>query len=59
MYQYNFELFQKSIGFIFKKILFIYFYRGEEREKGREVSICGCLLCAPYWGPHLQPRHVP
>ena len=20
--------------------------------------MCGCLLCAPYWGPGLQPRHV-
>ena len=19
----------------------------------------GCLLCAPYWGPGLQPKHVP
>ena len=21
--------------------------------------MCGCLLCAPYWGPGPQPRHVP
>ena len=21
--------------------------------------MCGCLLRAPYWGPGLQPRHVP
>ena len=21
--------------------------------------MCGCLLCAPYWGPGLQPKHVP
>ena len=21
--------------------------------------MCGCLLCAHYWGPGLQPRHVP
>ena len=21
--------------------------------------MCGCLLCTPYWGPGLQPRHVP
>ena len=21
--------------------------------------MCGCLLCASYWGPGLQPRHVP
>ena len=21
--------------------------------------MCGCLLCAPYWGPGPKPRHVP
>ena len=21
--------------------------------------LCGCLLCVPYWGSGLQPRHVP
>ena len=21
--------------------------------------MCGCLSCAPYWGPGPQPRHVP
>ena len=21
--------------------------------------MCGCLSCAPKWGPGLQPRHVP
>ena len=21
--------------------------------------MCGCLSSAPYWGPGLQPRHVP
>ena len=21
--------------------------------------MCGCFSCAPYWGPGLQPRHVP
>ena len=26
---------------------------------GRETSMCGCLSCAPYWGPNPQPRHVP
>ena len=25
----------------------------------RETSVCGCLLCTPYWGPGLQPRHEP
>ena len=29
------------------------------RKRGRETSMCGCLSCAPYWGPSRQPRHVP
>ena len=28
------------------------------RRRGREKSMCGCLSCAPHWGPGLQPRHV-
>ena len=45
----------------FWKILFIYFYREGKgrRKRGRETSMCGCLSHAPYWGPGLQPRHVP
>ena len=47
--------------YTFVKILFIYFFRegGRERERGRETSVCGCLSCAPKWGPGLQPRQVP
>ena len=46
--------------FFFFKILFIYFREGKGgRKRGRETSMCGCLLCAPYWGLGLQPRHVP
>ena len=29
------------------------------RKRARETSMCGCLLCAPYWELGLQPRHVP
>ena len=39
----------------FKKILFIYL---ERRKRGRGTSMCGCLSCAPYWGPGPQLRHV-
>ena len=43
--------------FVFSPKIFIYFSleRGERKEKGREASMCGCL----YWGPGLQPSHVP
>ena len=44
----------------FLKILFILVLeRGEGKARGWETSMCGCLLHAPYWGPGLQPRHVP
>ena len=33
--------------------------RGEGRKRGRETSMCGCLLHAPYRGPGPQPRRVP
>ena len=45
--------------FIFKDFIYLFLERGEGREKERETSMCGCHLCAPYWGPGLQPRHVP
>ena len=44
---------------------FLRFYLFTFRERGREVEREGekqcvvCLSCAPYWGPGLQPRHVP
>ena len=41
-------------------ILFYFLERGEGREKERERNvICGCPLCAPYWEPGLQLRHMP
>ena len=44
---------------IFLKILFIFREGKGGRERGKETSMCGCLLCTPYWGPVPQPRHVP
>ena len=44
----------------FRDFIYLFVERGEGREKERERNIiCGCLLHAPYWGPGLQPRHVP
>ena len=45
--------------FSFKDFIYLFLERGEGKERGREVSVCGCLSRAPYWGPGLQPRHVP
>ena len=42
-------------------VLFSFFKREREGggKIGRETSMCGCLSRSPYWGPALQPRHVP
>ena len=52
--------------FFFLKILFVYLFiylfieRGKGgRKRGRETSMCGCLLSTSYWGPGPQPRHAP
>ena len=37
----------------------IYFYKKEGRKRGKETSMCGCLLHAPHWGPGPKPRPVP
>ena len=34
-----------------KKICYLFLERVERRDRGREISLCGYLLCAPYWGP--------
>ena len=55
-----------NMYFLLKNILFIHsfihsfiFREGKRgRKKGRETSLCGCLLSAPYWRPGPQPRHV-
>ena len=46
---------------LFKKrfYLFISRERGRKGEREGETSMCGCLSCAPYWGPTPQPSHVP
>ena len=39
---------------------FIYLFLERVREGEREKNITVCLpLAGPYWGPGLQPRHVP
>ena len=39
--------------------VFFFLTRGKGKERLRETSMCGCLSHVPYWGPGLQPRHVP
>ena len=48
----------KSWSF-FYDFIYLFLERGERRKKERETSMCGCFSSAPYWGPGLQPRHVP
>ena len=50
----------KLLLFSFLRKDFIYLFVRERGRKGeRETSSCGCLSCAPYWGPGLQPKHAP
>ena len=45
-----------SLVLVFLLFFLSFFREGKgERKRGRETSMCGCLLCAP----GLQPRHVP
>ena len=44
---------------LFSKILFIFREGKRGRKRGRDTSMCGCLLSIPHWGPGLQPRYVP
>ena len=47
-------------GYIFlEAFICLLLGRKREGERGRETSMHGCLLSAPYWGPGSQPRHVP
>ena len=48
-------------GYIFlKDFIYLFLKRGEEKEKemGRNINVWLPLMC-PYWGPGVQPRHVP
>ena len=47
--------------YFFKKWFYLLIFREGKagRKRGRETSMCGCLWSTPYWGPGLQPRHVP
>ena len=44
----------------FKRFDLFIFREGkwEERKRGRETSVCGCLSHTPYWEPGLPPRRV-
>ena len=44
--------------FFYKDFIHLFLERGKGREKRKETSMSGCLLCAPCWGPGPQPRLV-
>ena len=51
------QLFSTNLlSFLFFFFLFILSERGEGRERGREISMCGCPSRAPNWVPGPQPR---
>ena len=54
------KMFELCLFYFLKDFIYLFLERGKERRKGgRETSVCGCFLNAPYQGPGLQPRHVP
>ena len=44
---------------LFKYFIYLFLEGRGGRKRGRETSVCGCLSHTLYWGPGLQPRHVP
>ena len=56
---FNSVIYLLIVEFFFKKMFYLFLDRGEGREDERETSVCGCRLHTPFWGPGLQPRHVP
>ena len=56
-----FEGFSHFVLCIFKFFLrfYLFVFREVKGETGRETSLCGCLLHAPYWRPGSQPRPAP
>ena len=49
---------KKSNNFLKRLYLFLEKWEGKEKERERNIDVA-CLPHAPYWGPSLQPRHVP
>ena len=43
----------------FKDFIYLFYERGEWKEKEKERNMCGCPPHDPTWEPGLQPRHVP
>ena len=51
--KFSIYVIQINILFCFlKDFIYLFLERGREgeRERERETLMCGCLLCAPYWG---------
>ena len=53
------DSFYNKISTLKKKRFYLFLEGKGGRKREGETSMCGCLSCAPYWGPDLQPRHVP
>ena len=62
MHSFSLLLLQQLYGYLYflKDFIYLFLEREEGRRKrGREISVCGCLSRAPYWGPGLKPRLEP
>ena len=65
LFPYNIPSWDSITKILKRFYYFIFGERGRVGEREEEKHRCardtwiGCLSCAPYWGPGLQPRHVP
>ena len=57
----NWFPFHLSIEYSLFILFYLFIFREGKgrRKRGREMSMCGCLSHAPYWGPGPKPRRVP
>ena len=53
------NLFNEGISFFVIFYLFIFREGKGGRKRGREISMCGCLLSTTYWRPGPHPRMFP
>ena len=49
--KYTYISLTNSVFIYFLNFIYLVLERGEERKRGRETTMCACLLHAPYWGP--------
>ena len=57
-HMWHLNICEKPKFFFLRFFKFIFREGKGGRKRGRETSMCGFYLSAPYWRPGIQPRHV-